>query len=312
MHLIVYPAFTTRLRHLRSNALDDFKTKLGPSLDNYEGFASSVQTWTQSIMLEFDKGAADACVRQANWDASKARDKLRRDIDSHADSDAVWNQFLPSDPQFIDSIISHSPSLANIPTKKALFLALSHRPIIIDNGKKQLDRKSGKWCYMLAARSLDIAWGDDDRYWNWIAMPDSRFPEVAKLRNVWWFHIHGMINMLALSPNTQYAAYLVFKMVDAYGFQNQDYPVELSIGVEGGHSTTKIVYLDTDVDDWQHNRVVELPRPIVRSDGWLEIEIGEFFNPVLEDEKVEMNIKETSANNSMRGLFLEGIEVRPK
>ncbi|WJX27472.1 hypothetical protein P8452_16285 [Trifolium repens] len=81
---IVYPAFTTTLRHLRSNALDDFKTKLGPSLDNYEGFASSVQKWIQSIMLEFDKGAADACVRQANWDASKARDKLRRDIDSHA------------------------------------------------------------------------------------------------------------------------------------------------------------------------------------------------------------------------------------
>jgi len=39
----------------------------------------------------------------------------------------------------------------------------------------QLDRKSGKKCYMLAARSLAIAWGDDNRYWNWIAMPDSRF-----------------------------------------------------------------------------------------------------------------------------------------
>ena len=38
----------------------------------------------------------------------------------------------------------------------------------------QLDRKSGKKCYMLAARSLDIAWGDDDRYCNWIVVPDSR------------------------------------------------------------------------------------------------------------------------------------------
>jgi len=55
---------------------------------------------------------------------------------SAADSDAVWNQFLPSDSHFIDSIISHSPSLANVPTKKSLYLALSDRPIIIDNDRK--------------------------------------------------------------------------------------------------------------------------------------------------------------------------------
>jgi len=37
----------------------------------------------------------------------------------------------------------------------------------------QLDRKSGKKCYMLSARYLAIAWGDD-RYCNWIVVPDSR------------------------------------------------------------------------------------------------------------------------------------------
>jgi hypothetical protein len=52
---------------------------------------------------------------------------------SAAGSDAVWNHFLPSD---INSIISLSPSLANAPSKKALYLSLSGRPIIIDNGKK--------------------------------------------------------------------------------------------------------------------------------------------------------------------------------
>jgi hypothetical protein len=58
---------------------------------------------------------------------------------SAADSDAVWNHFLRSDPQFIDFIVSHSPpSIANTPTKKALYLALSDRPIIIKNGEKVL------------------------------------------------------------------------------------------------------------------------------------------------------------------------------
>jgi len=55
---------------------------------------------------------------------------------SASDSDEVWNHFLPSDSQFFDSIISHTPSLANIPTQKYLYLALSDRPIIINNGRK--------------------------------------------------------------------------------------------------------------------------------------------------------------------------------
>ncbi|KAK7331246.1 hypothetical protein VNO77_25466 [Canavalia gladiata] len=83
---VVYPAYTTLLGHLRSKALDNFKTKLEQSLNNGEGFASSVRRWTQSIMLEFDQGTSDAAVRHANWGASKVRDKLRRDIDSHASS----------------------------------------------------------------------------------------------------------------------------------------------------------------------------------------------------------------------------------
>lgn len=55
---LVYPAYTTLLGHIRSKALDDFKTKLEQSLNNGEGFASSVRTWTQSIMLQFDKASA--------------------------------------------------------------------------------------------------------------------------------------------------------------------------------------------------------------------------------------------------------------
>ena len=54
---------------------------------------------------------------------------------SATDSDDVWNRFLPSD---ISSILSQSSSLANIPTKKGLYLALSDRPIIIDHGQKVL------------------------------------------------------------------------------------------------------------------------------------------------------------------------------
>ncbi|TKY52053.1 F-box protein PP2-B11 [Spatholobus suberectus] len=52
---------------------------------------------------------------------------------SAAESDAVWERFLPSDYQ---SIISQFPSPLNYPSKKALYLTLSDRPIIFDQGKK--------------------------------------------------------------------------------------------------------------------------------------------------------------------------------
>jgi len=139
-----------------------------------------------------------------------------------------------------------------------------------------------------------------------------RFPEVAELVNVCWLEINGVINTIVLSPNTQYAAYVVFKMIDASGFLNHS--ADLSVGVEGGQSSTKTVCLVPNVEGWQqlHNRLVELQRPSVRSDGWLEIEMGEFFNSGIENDKVQMNLIQTRGGNWKRGLFLEGIEVRPK
>ncbi|KAE8008267.1 hypothetical protein FH972_004796 [Carpinus fangiana] len=82
----VHPAYTTMLGHLRSKAVESFKSRLEQSLNKGEGFAASVRTCTQSCLLEFDQGYADAAIRQANWDTSKVRGKLRRDIDGHASS----------------------------------------------------------------------------------------------------------------------------------------------------------------------------------------------------------------------------------
>ncbi|XP_061342639.1 putative F-box protein PP2-B12 [Gastrolobium bilobum] len=229
---------------------------------------------------------------------------------SAAESDDVWNHFLPSDADIITSRAdSESTSLANSHSMKTVYFALY--PMIIAQGTKsfQLGRKSGKKCYMLAARALSIIWGDTPRYWKWTTLQDSRFPEVAQLLDVCWLEIRGMINTLALSPNTQYAAYLVFKMIDGIGFRHS--PVELSVGSLHGQTTTHTVCLDPNLGSRPHRRVVGLPLPNERSDGWLEIEMGEFFNSGLEDE-VQMSVVEIKCGNWKSGLVLEGIEVRPK
>ncbi|GLT59119.1 hypothetical protein SLA2020_319560 [Shorea laevis] len=77
----VHPAHTKLLGHLRVKALDDFKSRVQEMLNKGDGFAASVRTCTGSCMLEFDLGCADAAIKQANWDSSKVREKLRRDID---------------------------------------------------------------------------------------------------------------------------------------------------------------------------------------------------------------------------------------
>ncbi|CAI0392524.1 unnamed protein product [Linum tenue] len=83
---LVHPVYVTLLGHLRSKALEDFKSRLEQSLSRGDGFAASVRACTESSLVEFDKGFKDASIKQANWDASKVREKLHRDIDTHASS----------------------------------------------------------------------------------------------------------------------------------------------------------------------------------------------------------------------------------
>ncbi|KAI5424492.1 hypothetical protein KIW84_030610, partial [Lathyrus oleraceus] len=50
--------------------------------------------------------------------------------------------------------------------------------------------------------------------------------------------------------------------------------------------------------------------PCEREDGWMEIEIGEFFSGE-DDEEIQMSVAEVG-HQLKGGLVLEGIEVRPK
>lgn len=83
---LVYPAYQAMLGHLRSEALNRFKKELEEAVKNGEGFAFAVRHYTESCMEEFDQGCSDAKVEQANWDLSKSREKLKREIDAYAAS----------------------------------------------------------------------------------------------------------------------------------------------------------------------------------------------------------------------------------
>eukprot|EP00262_Sarcandra_glabra_P002598 TRINITY_DN1299_c0_g1_i7.p1 TRINITY_DN1299_c0_g1~~TRINITY_DN1299_c0_g1_i7.p1 ORF type:complete len:839 (-),score=166.53 TRINITY_DN1299_c0_g1_i7:268-2514(-) len=82
LHL-VQPAYQSMLGHLRSRTLDSFKEAFDKSLNKGEGFAVAAYSCTESCMSVFNEGCEDAAIEQGNWDSSKVRDKLQRDIDAH-------------------------------------------------------------------------------------------------------------------------------------------------------------------------------------------------------------------------------------
>ncbi|XP_060172186.1 putative F-box protein PP2-B12 [Lycium barbarum] len=253
-----------------------------------------------------------------------------------AESDAVWKKFLPSDYQ---SIIAGSLSpIPDFRSKKDLYVYLCHHSLLIDGGRKSfsLDKWTGKKCYFLGARDLNIAWGDTPEHWTWTCLPESRFPEVAKLEWVCWLEIWGTIRAGSLSPFTSYVAYLVYKLENKYGFDYR--PSEVSVGIPAVESETRFAFLDPNVDTeceyeeeeescftppcdrqcegpyWRHDPNLtfsDIQHPKLRDDGWFEIELGEFYTEN-EDDCIELRMHEVKAGISKQGLIVEGIEIRPR
>lgn len=244
---------------------------------------------------------------------------------SAAQSDALWERFLPSN---YEDIISKSVDPLVFTTKKDLYFRLCQSPILLDGGTKSfaLDKKSGKICYMLGARELSIAWGDNPSYWNWISLPESRFSEVAQLQSVCWLEIKGRMKTKLMSPNTTYAVYFVFKVDESFhGFENLQIKVSVKVVetedlLEHGGENDRTIYLFTPPTRegsraWWETDIpedgVDLPRK--RVDGWNEIQIGEFLNDDTDEHsEVGIRLREIQQNHWKHGLIVQGFELRPK
>lgn len=140
-----------------------------------------------------------------------------------------------------------------------------------------------------------------------------------------------------LSPNTLYTAFIVFKSTsETYGFDHQ--PAEVSIGIRGLESQTQTVFLEPEGESRRTYPVVPRRRirmfnrgrvmnpntimslnpssngnsPKQREDGWMEIELGEYFIKKGEEGELEMSMTEVKGGNWKGGLLIQGIEIRPK
>ncbi|KAI3840611.1 hypothetical protein MKX03_004623 [Papaver bracteatum] len=240
---------------------------------------------------------------------------------SAANSDVVWEKFLPGDYQEIISRAFYPFLSVATTTKKELYYRLSDYPLLIDGGSKsfQLEKSSGKKWIMLGAKELAIAWGDNPQHWYWRGYPGSRLGKVAQLKWIRWLEIRGKLNTRLLSPKTFYAAYLVLKFKDVvYGF---DQPVKAHVELVGGNnevcSEARHIYLvdnggtHSPLDPTLEGQYVARKR----GDGWMEVEMGHFYNEELEDDEcgeVHLSVLETERLGSKYGIIIQGMELRPK
>lgn len=252
-----------------------------------------------------------------------------------SNSDIAWLNFLPPDLPDILAVLDphHFPRPSS---HKDLYLSLCE-PRLVDGGRRLfwLDRLSGKKCYHLSARELAIVWGENHRYWRWVEGPrgddqagawSSSFSEVAELLDVCWLLISAELDAGLLSHQTRYGAYLVLRLdAGSYGLTRVMPTVSVTLGDQV--STNKALlahphdedeheegYYDVRiaVDEEEGREEGEAAVLRERRDGWLELELGEFFIEAGDDGAVKMELRETQGGHWKKGLIIHGIEIRPK
>ncbi|TKY52264.1 F-box protein PP2-B15 [Spatholobus suberectus] len=176
----------------------------------------------------------------------------------------------------------------------------------------KLDKSSGRKTYILSARELSITWSNDPLYWSWRPVSESRFKEVAELRMVSWLEIRGKIGTRTLTPNTSYSVYLVMKISHReYGLDSV--ACEVSVAVGSRVQSGRVYLCQKDEKRCKKERLFQrevqdegIRVPTRREDGWMEIEVGEFFSGEA-DEELRMSLMEVGYQLK-GGLIVEGIE----
>lgn len=132
-----------------------------------------------------------------------------------------------------------------------------------------------------------------------------RFTEAAELLQVTWFEIKGTLKWEQLSVETNYAAHLIFKTTQ--NSTGLDTFQEASVSV-GSLQRKKVVSINPRLVR-PRDKCIGLP--IKRWDGWMEMELGQFYCDGGTGEVV-ISFSENSHQNELKsGLIVAGIEVRP-
>ncbi|CAH8355294.1 unnamed protein product [Eruca vesicaria subsp. sativa] len=223
-------------------------------------------------------------------------------------SDSLWKKFLPSEYTSLIPLYSRIFS-----SKKELYFTLCNEPLLIEDGKKSfwLEKESGKKCIMLSLKEALVHGGSNPRCWQWISIPESRFNKIPELLYINWVTISGEMHTRYLSPRTHYSVYIVFKTKNGCPGLGHA-PVNTSVGLIGQEDSHNYIYFVGPLSPgpWVAPEPGEVTRPEAREDGWMESELGEFYNDSCCDD-ISFSLEKFS-ESSKSGLIIQGIEFRPR
>lgn len=249
-----------------------------------------------------------------------------------ADSDLVWDRFLPRDYRDILSRSSRttSSSSSSEKKKKELYLRLCDVGAVVvdDEGGEGgetavwVARESGGKCVALSARRLSLPWDDGELSWKWTPHPQSRFGEVAQLVSCTGLDIYGRLPATSLTSAIDYAAYLVYGVADGGHRRGLSFPDQETAVAVGGRAEScrrHAVCLCPDDAVAREVRGVdsdgEVRWPTTRDDGWSELEMGRLC---IDDaacvdlaEEVVVVSFEVLGWHPKSGLIVEGVVFRP-
>jgi hypothetical protein len=132
-----------------------------------------------------------------------------------------------------------------------------------------------------------------------------RFAASMELLEVWWLEIEGNVPQGALPANTSYDVYLVYMLADEHDGLRWG---ESCVLVDGVPTFGAIVsFVDQDAV-----RVDRVAYPVTRSEGWMELRLGEFSLGDDSSSTVKVHLSEKTDTYAKKGLIIEGMEIRAK
>eukprot|EP00253_Pinus_taeda_P020943 PITA_20943 len=251
---------------------------------------------------------------------------------SAGNSDSVWDKMLPIQYRHL---LARMDSPLEICSKKELYFALCH-PNWIDGRTKKfwIERDTGKLCFSLSAKNLNITLGDDNRYWRWISQDESSCKDIVELIAVCWLEVKGQFDCKLLSPGAAYSVSFRLKVHEsgiirnfgrgfilpvppyppplprAYGWNRK--PVKFSITTPCGDHQIYARYL-SDMNKPVETEGYQMAPFRHVEERWMEFYAGRFVVQEKGDNpgSVEFCMREWEGGNWKGGLLLEGVKILP-
>ncbi|GLJ36014.1 hypothetical protein SUGI_0722330 [Cryptomeria japonica] len=219
--------------------------------------------------------------------------------------EAYWERKLPV---HYSEILARAVSPVSNFRKRMLYYRLCWS-ILIDGGTQRIwiDRSTDKICLMVSAKALDITFGLDSRYWEWVSKESSRFDHAAELKSVECFQVWQRIDCALLTPETEYSVRFVLR-IDKQKMSECPSQFTFSL-IADGKSTESAICLD------DFTKVVDVPKKtdfIIQRNGWTEFVAGEFVSKKHgESCEIEVCMKNTDSYPKS-GIVIDGVKIEPK